>query len=283
MQATTTAEEERLNVDFFNIWEQRAKQRTLEMVQEAEKPREGAQAIHFDSNYSQGCALGLIASRDMPQAPNQLHQAAPCLSVACACWASAQILPCSSAHRGLRSRVTPPERRGGCRRVAQYKELAMRYFKAYWRSPPYNTTRLILAVISALILGTFYWSRGDNYGGGTGAVTAILGSLLASVQFCGFVNFQMIIPTFLMERPVMYRERAARMYAVLPWVQSMQDVEIPWIALQARPHTPDPILLHVVFRHVGSQACRIASHATVRAAAGRACDGRRSPRCVRAC
>jgi hypothetical protein len=30
----------------------------------------------------------------------------------------------------------------------------------------------------------------------------------------------------------MYRERAARMYAVLPWVQSMQDVEIPWILAQ---------------------------------------------------
>ena len=29
----------------------------------------------------------------------------------------------------------------------------------------------------------------------------------------------MIVPTFYMERPVMYRERAARMYAVLPWVQ----------------------------------------------------------------
>jgi hypothetical protein len=36
--------------------------------------------------------------------------------------------------------------------------------QAYWRSPPYNTTRLILAVISGLIIGSFYWSLGNNYG-----------------------------------------------------------------------------------------------------------------------
>ena len=43
-----------------------------------------------------------------------------------------------------------------------------------------------------------------------------------------------IIPTFFMERPVMYRERASRLYAVLPWVQAMEDVELPWILLQVR-------------------------------------------------
>jgi hypothetical protein len=43
----------------------------------------------------------------------------------------------------------------------------------------------------------------------------------------------MIIPTFLSERPVMTRERASHLYAVLPWVQAMEDVEIPWIVLQA--------------------------------------------------
>jgi hypothetical protein len=101
-----------------------------------------------------------------------------------------------------------------CSRIEQYKALFLRYFKAYWRSPPYNTTRLILAL--------------------TGDVTNVLGALFISVMFVGFINFQMIIPTFFMERPVMYRERAARMYAVLPWVQSMEDVEIPWILGQAR-------------------------------------------------
>jgi hypothetical protein len=109
----------------------------------------------------------------------------------------------------------------------------MRYARSYWRSPPYNTTRLVLSFVSAWIIGTFYWSRGDNYAS-TGDILAILGALFIAFSFCGLVNFQMIIPTFFMERPVMYRERAARMYAVFPWVQSMEDVEIPWIALQVR-------------------------------------------------
>ena len=61
---------------------------------------------------------------------------------------------------------------------------------------------------------------------------AILGSLFSSIIFLGFINFQMIIPTFLTERPVMTRERASRMYSVLPWVQAMEDVEIPWIVVQ---------------------------------------------------
>jgi ABC-type multidrug transport system permease subunit len=120
-----------------------------------------------------------------------------------------------------------------CRRLTQYSVLFTRYLRSYWRSPPYNTTRLILATLAAFVLGTFFWSRGNNYQT-TADITAVLGSLFMSIMFVGFINFQMIIPTFFMERPVMYRERAARMYAVLPWVQSMEDVEVPWIVLQAR-------------------------------------------------
>ena len=111
--------------------------------------------------------------------------------------------------------------------------LLTRFVKSYWRSPPYNTTRLILAVLAALIIGTFYWSKGDKYDDVAG-VNAVLGALFITVMFVGFINFQMIIPTFFMERPVMYRERASRLYAVLPWVQAMEDVEVPWIVAQAR-------------------------------------------------
>jgi ABC-type multidrug transport system permease subunit len=115
--------------------------------------------------------------------------------------------------------------------LVQYKVLVTRYFKAYWRSPPYNTTRLILCVLSAIIIGSAYWSIGDKYSS-TEDVLAVLGALFIAIMFIGFINFQMIIPTFFMERPVMLRERASRLYAVLPWVQAMEDVEIPWIMLQ---------------------------------------------------
>jgi hypothetical protein len=54
-------------------------------------------------------------------------------------------------------------RRCTCSRVAQYKELLTRYTRAYWRNPPFNTTRVMLALAAALIMGSFYWSRGNNY------------------------------------------------------------------------------------------------------------------------
>jgi hypothetical protein len=108
-----------------------------------------------------------------------------------------------------------------CRRTAQYRLLFGRYLKSYWRSPPYNTTRLTLAVVVAFILGAFYWSKGDKYDTPTDLI-AVMGTLFICVMFAGFVNFQMVIPTFLMERPVMWRERASAMYAVMPWVESME-------------------------------------------------------------
>ena len=56
MQATTTAEEERLGVNFGDLWEERQKGGALAAVEAAEAPAEGAQQIHFDSTYATKCA-----------------------------------------------------------------------------------------------------------------------------------------------------------------------------------------------------------------------------------
>ena len=69
--------------------------------------------------------------------------------------------------------------------------LFMRYFKGYWRSPPYNTTRLILAVVSGLVLGSAYWSLGDEHNT-VADVINILGALFFSIISIGFVNFQVL-------------------------------------------------------------------------------------------
>lgn len=71
-----------------------------------------------------------------------------------------------------------------CRRLTQYRVLLVRYTKAYWRSPPFNTTRLIMSVLAAFIIGTFYWSRGDNYDTVEG-VTAVLGAIFIASVFIG--------------------------------------------------------------------------------------------------
>ena len=83
-----------------------------------------------------------------------------------------------------------------CSRATQYKELATRYTRSYWRNPQFNTTRIILALIASLVQGCFYIGRGDNYDS-VGSVQAILGSLFSSVIFLGFLNFQMCASSFL--------------------------------------------------------------------------------------
>jgi ABC-type multidrug transport system permease subunit len=92
----------------------------------------------------------------------------------------------------------------------------------------------MLAIVAALILGTFYWKVGDR-SNTPSDVLAVLGAIFVSLMFIGLVSFQLVIPTFFMERPVMLRERSSRLYAVLPWVLSMEDVEIPWIVAQVPP------------------------------------------------
>lgn len=71
----------------------------------------------------------------------------------------------------------------------QFKVLLERYFKSYWRSPPYNTTRLILAVVSGLIFGTFFWGKGDKYDTPQD-INNVLGALFLTTMFSGFINFQ---------------------------------------------------------------------------------------------
>lgn len=48
------------------------------------------------------------------------------------------------------------------RRLRQYRELLQRYLRSYWRAPSYNTTRLLLSVVAALIIGSFYWDLGSK-------------------------------------------------------------------------------------------------------------------------
>ena len=78
-----------------------------------------------------------------------------------------------------------------------------------------------MALVAVLLLGTWCFSKGDK-NTTPGDLLAVMGALFVSIMFIGFINFQMIIPTFCMERPVMWRERASALYAVLPWVESMQ-------------------------------------------------------------
>ena len=71
-------------------------------------------------------------------------------------------------------------RLGACRRLTQYKWLITRYLRSYWRNPPFNTTRLLLAFAAALAQGSFYWSKGNNYGTASDVQVRSLLQLLAA-------------------------------------------------------------------------------------------------------
>ena len=57
LQASTTSEEERLGLDFGQLWQDRQKADTLALVERESVPKEGAAPIKFDSEFAQGCAL----------------------------------------------------------------------------------------------------------------------------------------------------------------------------------------------------------------------------------
>lgn len=54
-QATTQSEEERLGVDFADLWLERQQADTLAAVDTAAAPREGSEPLNFKSDYAQGC------------------------------------------------------------------------------------------------------------------------------------------------------------------------------------------------------------------------------------
>lgn len=170
LEVSNASEEERLGIDFADLYRERQAADVEKRVQPFLRPEPGSKPITFDGRYATSS-------------------------------------------------------------MTQYCAILTRMVRSYWRSPPYNSTRLILTVLAALILGSFYWSRGDNYGS-TQDVLALSGALFISVMFVGLVNFQLVIPVFLFERPVFYRERAAGLYGVFPWATALVDVELPWVTAQ---------------------------------------------------
>ena len=50
-----------------------------------------------------------------------------------------------------------------CSKLTQYKWLLRRYLRSYWRNPPFNSTRLMLAFVAGLAQGSFYWGKGNKY------------------------------------------------------------------------------------------------------------------------
>ncbi|GAB4817615.1 hypothetical protein N2152v2_004661 [Parachlorella kessleri] len=107
-----------------------------------------------------------------------------------------------------------------------------RFFRMYWRSPEYNLTRYGITLLVGFVFGSLFWRLGDNRTTVAG-VFNIMGVLYSSTLFVGISNCLSVQHVVAVQRAVMYRERAAGTYGVLPFSLAQQLVEIPYILVQS--------------------------------------------------
>lgn len=113
----------------------------------------------------------------------------------------------------------------------QFSANLLRFWKMYWRQPEYNLTRLVVTLGIAFVFGSLFWRQGNDTSTVTG-VLDIAGVLFASVLFLGIMNCLTCQHTVALQRTVMYRERAAGYYHILPFALAQQAVEIPYLLVQ---------------------------------------------------
>uniref|UniRef100_K3WPQ7 ABC transporter domain-containing protein n=1 Tax=Globisporangium ultimum (strain ATCC 200006 / CBS 805.95 / DAOM BR144) TaxID=431595 RepID=K3WPQ7_GLOUD len=110
--------------------------------------------------------------------------------------------------------------------LVQMKFVVGRFMDVYWRTPSYNLTRFVLAIILALLFGvTFVDANYATYSGMNSGV----GMVYLAVLFSGFVSFTSVIPVASDERASFYRERAAQTYNALWYFVGSTVAEIPYV------------------------------------------------------
>ncbi|BDA47962.1 ABC transporter G family member 36 [Coccomyxa sp. Obi] len=126
------------------------------------------------------------------------------------------------------------------RRSTQFVALARKYRLSYWRSPSYNLTRMLMTLLICLFYGTMFWGRGrlPATGADIGSVQNVMGVLYSATNFQGMFNLMNVLPIVGFERGVFYRERAALMYAHLPYISSVAFVELPYLLAQVLVFVP---------------------------------------------
>ncbi|KAK2076468.1 hypothetical protein QBZ16_000993 [Prototheca wickerhamii] len=115
--------------------------------------------------------------------------------------------------------------------MRQSTALLHRNFTMYWRAPDYNITRFGVTLLVGFVFGSLAWKQGDETNTPTGILN-VAGLIFASTLFIGVSNSMSVQPIAHDQRSVMYRERAAGMYGLLPYALAQFLVEIPYIVVQ---------------------------------------------------
>ncbi|KAL9463301.1 hypothetical protein AB3S75_001164 [Citrus x aurantiifolia] len=103
---------------------------------------------------------------------------------------------------------------------------------SYWRNPPYTAVRFFFTAFIALLFGSLFWDLGGRTKRNQDLFNA-MGSMFTAVLFLGVQYCSSVQPIVSVERTVFYREKAAGMYAGIPWALAQVMIEIPYILVQS--------------------------------------------------
>eukprot|EP00891_Asterochloris_glomerata_P009650 jgi/Astpho2/9650/Aster-03918 len=120
--------------------------------------------------------------------------------------------------------------------LQQFVIIWRKFMAIYWRTPEYNGVRFFFAVCIGLLFGAIFWKLGDDNSTQLGLFN-VLGALYATTLFFGIINSIVVQPVVAEERAVSYREKAAGMYSILPWVGALGCVEIIYVLVQSILYT----------------------------------------------
>ncbi|KAG5183352.1 ABC-2 type transporter-domain-containing protein [Tribonema minus] len=108
----------------------------------------------------------------------------------------------------------------------QRTTLVKRAYRQYWRSASYNFARMFAAVIQALVFASTFVNSEPTT---VGQLTSRFGVVFSITTFIAITFFNTAIPFTGAERSVFYREQAARMYHVQPYILGYFLAEIPYL------------------------------------------------------
>ncbi|KAF6263806.1 ABC-2 type transporter-domain-containing protein [Scenedesmus sp. NREL 46B-D3] len=132
----------------------------------------------------------------------------------------------------------------------QVRELLLKYWLVYWRTPSYTLARCFLTLCVAFIYGSMYFKAGHlpKPYAAMGNVQNIMGIMFSSTNFLGMTNLMAVMPLVGMERVVFYRERGALPYDPFAYGMAIALVEIPYLLIQALLFVP------VIYFMIGFEA-----------------------------
>ncbi|OWZ19517.1 Pleiotropic drug resistance protein transporter [Phytophthora megakarya] len=109
--------------------------------------------------------------------------------------------------------------------VTQMKFVVIRFLQAYWRTPSYNLTRILISLFLGLVFGlVFVDATYTTYSG----LNSGAGLVYMAALFNAFVSFESVLPVVFADRAAFYRERASQTYNAFWYFVGSTIVEIPY-------------------------------------------------------